>query len=65
MVNNRPAAAFSTEDFQLLHNALSHYIMSGRHGDHVLDENEHRKCSQLLHRLTRIQGVGFKSLDAQ
>lgn len=62
MVNNRPAAAFSTEDFQLLHNALSHYIMSG---SERLDENEHRKCSQLLHRLTRIQGVGFKSLDAQ
>jgi len=62
MVNSRPAAAFSTEDFQLLHNALSHYVMNGRER---LDEEEHRKCSQLLHRLTRIQGVGFKSLDAQ
>ena len=62
MVTDRPAAVFSTEDFQLLHNALSHYIIEV---GAVLEEEENRKYAQLLHRLTRIQGVGFRNLDAQ
>lgn len=47
----RPRAVFSQEDFDLLHKALSVYVHN--HGN-SLDEDESRKYSNLMHRLTRI-----------
>lgn len=48
---DRPRAIFAQEDFNLLREAVQHYIMESGVN---LDEEKHRKFSNLLHRLTRV-----------
>lgn len=44
----RPRAVFSTEDFELMKQAVAHYIR------HVQDKPESTKLSALYHRLGRL-----------
>jgi len=47
MMDQRPRAVFSTEDFRLLHTALRHYVRTG-------EDHEINKYGNLLHRLGRV-----------
>ena len=49
--DNRPRAIFAQEDFNLLREAVQHYLMESRF---YFDEEKHRQLSNLLHRLTRV-----------
>jgi len=47
----RSRAVLAPEDFNLLREAVQHYIMESGVN---LDEEKHRKFSSLYHRLTRV-----------
>lgn len=47
----RPRAVLAPEDFNLLREAVQHYLMESGVN---LDEEKHRKFSSLYHRLTRV-----------
>lgn len=48
--NIRPRAVLAPEDFEILREAVQHYLRSGVN----LDEEKHRKLSSLYHRLSRV-----------